>query len=272
MSSNTLQNPLIGPPPAEVPLPQAPLERVIAQVRFPPVVALAEPGPLVARFQEAIRADYPVLREEHSIAVQIGSQGVISEQSGQVWQFHAVDGSWYAALGAEFLALVCSRYTSRADFFRRWLRLLAALGETINPAQVDRLGVRYVDRLRLPAPTQLGGLVRKELAGVLDTELAQHTYIGLSEHVFELPEDPGARLRARWGWLPARQTYEAMVVAPDPSGSWLLDLDAFRGATEGYDAVELCDASRAFAERIYTFFRWSVTDDFLRRFGGQPCL
>ncbi len=30
--------------------------------------------------------------------------------------------------------------------------------------------------------------------------------------------------------------------------------------------------ARHFAERIYTFFRWVVTDEFLRTYGGEPCL
>ncbi|MEC4815095.1 MAG: hypothetical protein SAK29_17740, partial [Scytonema sp. PMC 1069.18] len=31
----------------------------------------------------------------------------------------------------------------------------------------------------------------------------------------------------------------------------------------------LMSEAQYFAERIYTFFRWAVEDDFLRRFGGK---
>lgn len=263
-------NPLVGAPPPEVPLPNAPLERVIAQVRFPLVVGLNEEGALVARYQEAVRRDYPVLRPERSAAFHVGAQGVYPGPHAHVWRFFDVTGTWHAALGQDFLALVCTRYTSRADFLGRWRQLLSALATTVNPAQVDRLGVRYVDRVRKGAPAELRGLVRDEMAGLLGTPLAEHTYIGLSEHVFQLPGDPGVSLRARWGWLPAQQTYEPSVVAADPSGSWILDLDAFRGPTAGFDADDLCDTARRLAERIYAFFRWSVTDDFLRSYGGKP--
>ena len=32
----------------------------------------------------------------------------------------------------------------------------------------------------------------------------------------------------------------------------------------------LAKSAQRFAERIYTIFRWAVTDDFLRRYGGTP--
>ena len=57
----TAAAPFAGPAPAEVPLPRAPLARVIAQVRFPPNLAL-DKAEEVSGFQKAIRADYPVLQ------------------------------------------------------------------------------------------------------------------------------------------------------------------------------------------------------------------
>ena len=46
--------PLSGPPPAEVQLPNAPLVRVIAQVRFPQILAIRNPD-TVAKLQQAVR-------------------------------------------------------------------------------------------------------------------------------------------------------------------------------------------------------------------------
>lgn len=55
----SINNPLIDPPPPEVPLKSAPLIRVIAQVRFPPILSI-EKQEFVASFQEAIRDKYPI--------------------------------------------------------------------------------------------------------------------------------------------------------------------------------------------------------------------
>jgi uncharacterized protein (TIGR04255 family) len=37
-----------------------------------------------------------------------------------------------------------------------------------------------------------------------------------------------------------------------------------------FDVEELLNEAQRFAERIYTFFRWAVTDEFLQHFGGEP--
>src|SRR5580658_5911796 len=65
MVMTAMDDPLVAPPPQEVPLAHAPLVRVIAQVRFPLVVAV-EQRDFIAPFQETIRARYPVLRQEQT--------------------------------------------------------------------------------------------------------------------------------------------------------------------------------------------------------------
>jgi hypothetical protein len=46
-------------------------------------------------------------------------------------------------------------------------------------------------------------------------------------------------------------------------------LDMFRAETRTFDPSEVVADARSYAERIYTFFRWAVTDDFLRLYGGK---
>ena len=60
--------PLNPTPIPEVPLARAPLARVIAQARFPPILAIRVPDK-VAVVQEALRETYPNLSQEqvHSI-------------------------------------------------------------------------------------------------------------------------------------------------------------------------------------------------------------
>lgn len=70
----THQSPLSGPPPVEVPLNAPPIVRVIAQVRFP-LIASIEKQEFIAQFQEAIRRDYPVLRQEQSRSLVLSSEG-----------------------------------------------------------------------------------------------------------------------------------------------------------------------------------------------------
>jgi len=260
------QNPLQGPPPTEVALKNAPLVRVIAQVRYP-LIASVENRSFVASFQEAIRDDYPTLRPEESRNVVIGPKGPVSTQSNVSWRFIDATESWRVTLAPEFLALETSRYTSRDDFFDRFRRVLTELREHVNPRTVDRLGVRYIDRILGANLRALPELVRPQVAGVLATPLVEDAHHMLSQTLFRLPESNG-QLMARWAYLPAESTVDPAAVDPVDEPSWILDVDAFLEEASAFDVKLIGSQAKALAERIYSFFRWVVTDEFDRRYGG----
>src|SRR5437868_3974473 len=99
-----LTDPLIDPVPAEIPLANAPLVRVIAQVRFPEILSVQQPE-FVAPFQEALRGTYPVLRREHVRALVVGPNGISSAKQQIAWRFSDVEGIWSVSLTADFVAL-----------------------------------------------------------------------------------------------------------------------------------------------------------------------
>src|SRR5262245_13598039 len=127
-----MQNPFIDPIPTEVPLRNAPLVRVIAQVRFPTITAI-ESAPLMAPFQEAIRSRYPVLRQEKGQNLFIG-MGTATQlvDAPTLWRFSGTTEpgkpeGWSIALTRDFLALETQAYTSRQDFMDRFAEALKAL-------------------------------------------------------------------------------------------------------------------------------------------------
>ncbi len=265
---NSADTPLTGPPPVEIPLTNPPLIRVIAQVRFP-LIASVENREFMAPFQEAIRKDYPVLRPEQSRSVLLGHKGVMDARSNTIWRFHDASDTWRVSLAPDFLALDTGRYTSRDDFLRRLERVLQALKAHVDPQIIDRLGVRYIDRLSGDNLTDLRHLVRSEIAGILSTPLSECARHAIAENMFELPDDAG-QVTARWGLIPANETIDPAAVEAIDEKSWLLDVDAFQAETRPFDVDALVRQARGFAERIYSIFRWAVTDEFLRRHGGQP--
>ena len=70
------------------------------------------------------------------------------------------------------------------------------------------------------------------------------------------------------GRPPARSTVDPAAVDPVDEPSWILDIDAFLEETSAFDVEMIGSRTRALAERIYSFFRWVVTDEFHRRYGG----
>ena len=263
----TSHDPLTSAVPAEVPLPDAPLVRVIAQVRFPQVLSI-EKRDFVAPFQEAIRAQYPVLRAEQMQGLLVGPQGASPMPPQVIWRFADVEGNWRVTLAPDFVAIETTVYESRKNFFERFEAIVQALAEHVNPRVVDRIGVRYIDRVTGDAVKDISKLVRPEILGIVATAAAQHARHTLSESVFIVPE-PAAQLLARWGLLPKGGTVDPAAIEPLAEPSWILDLDMFQPEPRTFDPSEVVADARSYAERIYTFFRWAVTDDFLRLYGGK---
>lgn len=267
MSANEI--PWVVNPPAEVPLATAPLVRVLAQVRFP-LIASVDKQDFIAPFQEALRREYPVLRPEQSRGVVLGPTGVVDTRTNNTWRFQDSKGAWRVSVASEFLALETTKYTSRDDFLERLQRVLAALRDHIDPQVIDRIGIRYIDRVAGEENLRdLPDLIRPEVAGVMATPLAAHTRQALSENIFVLPGD-GGQLLARWGLLPSQGTVDPGAVEPIDEQSWLLDTDAFMAGTRDFDVDVVMEQARELAKSVYGFFRWVVTDEFLKRYGGKP--
>src|SRR5581483_6143514 len=157
----TSESPLRKAPPPEVPLSNAPLVRVIAQVRFPLVVAI-EQRDFVAPFQEAIRGQYPILRQDHMQGVLLSSAGMTAQAPQTAWRFSDETNSWRISLAPEFLALETVAYSSRSDFLARFREAVSPLATHVNPKLIDRVGVRYIDRMVGDAMKDVVVLLRPE--------------------------------------------------------------------------------------------------------------
>ena len=265
---NATGTPLKGAPPPEVPLENAPLVRVIAQVRYP-LIASVENRSFIGSFQEGIRHDYPTLRPEESRNVVFGPKGAISAQSNTSWRFSDATGAWRVTLAPDFLALETNRYSSRDNFLDRFRRVLTELDAHINPRRVDRLRIRYIDRIVGENLHALPELVCPEVARVAAVPLAADAQHMIVEKLFDLPEEKGSQLRLRWGRLSARSTVDLAAVDPVDEPSCVLDIDAVRQITDALDVEKIVSRTRTLAERIYSVFRWAVTDEFLRRYGKR---
>lgn len=262
-----LLDPLTGPAAPEVPLPEAPLVRVIAQVKFPVVASILK-AEFIGPFQEAIRKTYTDMTrvEMQATAIAAGPDGIAVQGTGGLWRFQTPGDGWLVSLAPDFVAVEALAYTSRSDFLSRLRQVLEALRAHIGPRTVERLGVRYVDRLSGACLPELPDLVRPEVVGVSNHPHLTRLALSITESAFALD---GGQLTSRWGLVPANQTYDPGAIEPQPSPTWILDLDMFRAEPHRFEVDELVVEAQNFAERIYTVFRWAVTDRFLEKFGGR---
>ncbi len=259
-------DPLIAAPPEEVPLHDAPLVRVIAQVRFTPILSV-EKREFIAPFQEVIRGIYPILLQEQSSGFSMGPQGVEPIQGQVVWRFADLEGKWRVSLAPDFLAVETTSYSSRSDFLERLKFVLEAIQKHIKPSVVQRQGLRYIDRVTGEALESIADLVRPEVLGITGTSLSSSARLSISETIFELPESK-TQLLARWGRVPEGTTVDPAAIEPIGEASWMLDIDMFSTEQRPFNPDQVLADARSFAERLYAFFRWVVTDEFLRRHGG----
>jgi uncharacterized protein (TIGR04255 family) len=230
------------------------------------MVAAIEQRDFIAPFQEAIRGAYPVLRLEHAQSIVIAPINVAPMKSQPAWRFMEVDQRWRVSLTPEFLALETTAYTSRADFLARLRQALDALAKHVKPSLADRLGVRYIDRITGNAIANITSLVRQEVRGIAGTPLESNALHSLTESVLEVGD---ARLLARWGKLPPNGTVDPGAIEPINEDSWILDLDMFTADPRPFDVDRIVSEAQKFAERLYAMFRWAVTDEFLRLYGGK---
>jgi uncharacterized protein (TIGR04255 family) len=261
-----LPPPLGGPPPIEISLPQAPLVRVIAQVRFPLLLTILNPA-TVAAFQETIRSTYPILEEEQVRHLILQPASTPELKDDRVWRFKDRSRSWRVSLATGFVALETTAYHSRQDFLGRLRAVVGAVETTLNPQEAQRIGLRYIDRLTGPTVDRFADLIKPEVLGVARTEIGAMAQHLLTEALF--PAEEG-QIRARWGHLPANATIDPEALEPVEQPSWLLDLDMFRAESQPFATNDLLATATSFAQRVYSVFRWMVTDEFLRFHGGQP--
>ncbi len=206
---------------------------------------------------------------EQTFTFSLGSPGPVEMRPSNVWRFLTVDGHWRVTVTTTFLALETDRYGSRSDFFGRFGALLAALQEHLKLTTFERLGLRYINRVVGEPLGRLTEMIHPALVGMLGTPAGLHADLAVSEHLFGLPEENGM-MRTRWGLIPANLTVDPNAIEPLAEPSWVLDLDAFREEVRLFDAAQVAAEATALAERAYSFFRWSVTDEFLKHFGGRP--
>jgi len=261
--SEIIKDPLFGDYPVEIPLAKAPLARVVAQVRFPEILSVQDRS-FVAPFQELIRKEYPIARNDVINTFVIGPQRMVSST---VWRYLDTTQSWRVSMSDTFLSLETTKYTSRKDFIERFGFLLTALAKTISPSHCARVGIRYVDQVSLPDGESMKDMLRPEMAGVRDV-------VGATNHLlseFEAETKEGGVV-VRWGHMPADGTHDPDIMPAISTASWFLDVDSYKfdeSEMFPFEPEKISEVVFGLASRAYTIFLWSVNETFLVKYGKE---
>lgn len=264
---NNLPSPLGGEPPAEIPLPRNPLVRVLAQAQLPGIlkVSLREEA---AKFQELVRRDYPLFDEDATMELRIGvGVSPIQQQvSSSVWRFSDSDRQWRVSLSPNSVSLEAMAYTNRNEFLERLSTVLETIEALFSPQITPRIGLRYLDQISGEGFENITKMVRAGMLGLIGDGTRPHIQHALSEAMMEVEE---GMVLLRWGILPPNIVIDPSIMSPRPEQSWILDIDAYDAKPRPFDHVALSEAFTRLAHRSYAVFRYVVTDEFLRFFGGE---
>ena len=133
---------------------KCPLENVICQLRFPPILQIDSQTPYM--FQDKIRNQFPNYEEGVEVQQELNTNinWVTSEQiinpmakisSNKNYIFFSEDDSWQINLTKNFLSVSTTKYVTWEDMIKKIKLPLNALLEIYKPAYFSRIGLRYVD-------------------------------------------------------------------------------------------------------------------------------
>jgi uncharacterized protein (TIGR04255 family) len=172
------------------------------------------------------------------------------------------------SLNSGFVSLEVMEYQGKDHFLKLLAPVLAAVQDIFKPARAERIGLRYVNRIKGEDLTGLREYIRPEVLGILSTDDDVRLRHSVSETVLDV-NGSGLNILARWGLLDAGLTYDPAAMPSIAEKSWFLDIDAFSDRAEAFESRALGERLNELADADYRFFRWVTTDACLKHFGGE---
>ena len=153
-----MSGPVIPEAPYEV-FGNPPLKAMLGQVRFPPVLRIADLGALGA-FQEQIRVQWPQFEHEQQINFLIGPGAPPQAAAPQsVFRFTSDDGAWSLVLAPDVVTLeagASGAYSSYEQFSERFGQAWQAVVDHFQPAAVRGRACATSITSRANCPPQSG--------------------------------------------------------------------------------------------------------------------
>ena len=265
-------HPFLADPPERIDLSlNAPIDRVIAQVQFPPL-RLGEKKNLANAFSDLVKKEFPWANAAPTLQFlwnfQEGEPRQV-EAPAPTYRHASADKHWELFLGDNYLSLVCTRYDTREEFKRRFLLAMEAASQCLDIAIWGRLGLRYINRGPKGAQNgreEFSKMLRPEYRGIPGSSLMEKATSSLYTAEWDLD---GVFASLRHGYLATGATYDPVSVPPAPAPGWILDLDVYlhperSGVVEAFSTEYLGLKFEGLADREYCIFRELVTEEFVQ--------
>jgi len=239
-----------------------PLDRVICQLRFPPILKIDTEIP--SQFQDKLRSEYPNLSESKEVLfnIQMGMQNKIpSEEFKQLsgssesknYEFSSENNQWKINLTRSFLSLSTNHYT-RWDEFRERLQIaIKTFVDIYQPLAFSRIGLRYIDiimrsKLKL-AEEGWDKLIQPYLLGIMALDDIKDEILQYDSTFLINLEDGESKVRVATSTVKQASSGETC---------YMIDSDFFNAKkTKHEEVMKKLDFFNVRAARL---FRWCITE------------
>jgi uncharacterized protein (TIGR04255 family) len=235
----------------DVHLNNAPLQQVICQVRFPPILRIATEEP--TGFQELIRGTFPKLGIEQQVL--IGPFGPLvrttppgMEVAPRIFRFQDQTENRSVTLAPDFFALVFDSYNNWRTFSETLSFVFEAIQKIYRIPYATRIGLRYINVLTLENTKtrsfdELLSILRDELVMLLRIPEVETPYL-LTQQVRTKVDDGDFAFR--------------FGLREGTSDKFELDFDRYiEGEVEVDNLIERCER---YHRLIYNAFRWCIAE------------
>ncbi|HEX7028385.1 MAG TPA: TIGR04255 family protein [Gammaproteobacteria bacterium] len=165
-------------------LSNAPLVYVLAQVKFSPI---ADISPYIPKIQEALRKEYPrfdpIIRQGFQWS--IGGSSAPEVLTVREWDFSNKAKTTGISLSSSSLVMQTTAYTHSDDFFEQFERSIEVVGSIMEPALVQRIGLRYIDFIVPEGDKALDAYISPGLMGLASGALDSKCLRSISETVIK---------------------------------------------------------------------------------------
>jgi uncharacterized protein (TIGR04255 family) len=246
-----------------------PLDEVICQVRFPPVLRIGMQPPV--EFQEDVRCSYPLYEEKTADLDAAGVPPEIAKIISQGWPtsasrvhlFTSSDEKWIATLRHDALSLTAKHYERWEEFRDRFQDLVNTLIRHYGSPFYSRVGLRYKDVIRRAKlhlkDVPWADLLQPHIAGELACEEVRGEIDRAARQV-------GLRLATASGQVLVR--HGLATDSEIKEECFLIDSDYF--STERTETNDVIRRLNEFNRQAGNLFRWCITKRLHEAMGPRP--
>ena len=239
-----------------------PLDKVICQLRFPPILKINTELP--ANFQDKIRKEFQLCSDSPELKVSIPNEirnklpnGMIhyiqSLHDNKNYEFSTEDGFWQINLTSNFVSLTCNKYERWENFKEKLKLLLDAFIEIYEPSFFTRVGLRYIDIIKR-SDLDLKDVHWQDLLKINILGLLSYTEIGNRVQAFEslyeiLLADNESRVKIITSFVEHIK---------DNEQCYMIDSDFF--SDKKIKIANVYEKLDFFNERASRLIQWCITD------------